>query len=60
MKKTLSAILVLTLSILGASALASTVELKLMKVKIESEDGTQPGGNRVSPNGLKKSKGGDM
>lgn len=59
MKKSLSAVLVILLSLMGAHSLASTIEFNTMKIKIDSEDSTQPGGNRITPNGLKKSKGGE-
>ena len=60
MKKSLSAILVIILSFLGANAYASSLEIKNLKSKISNDDSTQPGGNGLSPNGVKKSKGSEM
>ena len=55
MKKSLSAILVIVLSLLGAKAFAAKVDVKLSKVKMETQDGTDPGGNGTTKNGLVKS-----
>ena len=55
MKKSLSALLVIVLSMIGAKAMAAKLDLNLNNIKMESQDGTDPGGNGTTKNGLVKS-----
>lgn len=56
MKKSLSAILVIFLSMIGMKAFASTLEIKSSKISMESQDSINPGGNGVVKNGVMKDK----
>lgn len=55
MKKSLTALLIMALSLVGAKASAARVELKLSKISLETK-GIGPGGNGVVRNGVTKSK----
>lgn len=57
MKKSLSAILVIAVSLFLTRDLASKLEIKLSKVEIKTEDGSQPGDNGRVINGGKKTAG---
>lgn len=57
MKKSLSAVLVIAVSLFLSRELASKLEIKLSKVEIKTEDGSQPGDNGRVKNGGKLTPG---
>ncbi len=56
MKKSLSALLVIVLSMIGAKAMAAKVDVNVNRVKMDTSDGTDPGWNGSTKNGATKSK----